>query len=106
VEPHLASHSLPISIGSTNPLRRVLFCPLFSKQMFFLIMVCFSCSGYSQCEDIYLNKTKPVVKQQMVKDSVADNKDSGIMTKTTINEIEKDFNLKLFNVGLSKNTFC
>ena len=46
--------------------------------MFFLVMVCFSCSGYSQCEDIYLNKTKPVVKQQMVKDSVADNKDSGI----------------------------
>jgi hypothetical protein len=74
--------------------------------MFFLVMVCFSCSGYSQYEDIYLNKTKPVVKQQMVKDSVADNKDSGIMIKTTINEIEKDFNLKLFNVGLSKNTFC
>ena len=74
--------------------------------MFFLVMVCFSCSGYSQCEDIYLNKTKPVVKQQMVKDSVADNKDSDIMTKIIINEIEKEFNLKLFNVGLSKNTFC
>ena len=37
---------------------------------------------------------------------VADNKDSGIVIKTTISEIEKDFNLKLFNVGLSKNTFC
>ena len=67
--------------------------------MFFLVMVCFSCSVYSQCEGVYLNKTKPVVKQQMVKDS-------GIMTKIIINEIEKDFNLKLFNVGLSKNTFC
>ena len=74
--------------------------------MLILFIICFSCSGYSQCEDIYLNKTKPVVKQQMVKDSVADNKDSGIMIKTTISEIEKDFNLKLFNVGLSKNTFC
>ena len=37
---------------------------------------------------------------------VVDNKDSGIVTKTTINEIEKDFNLKLFNVTLSKNSFC
>ena len=37
---------------------------------------------------------------------VAVNKDSGIVIKTTISEIEKDFNLKLFNVGLSKNTFC
>ena len=42
----------------------------------------------------------------MVKDSVADNKDSDIMTKIIINEIEKEFNIKLFNVGLSKNTFC
>ena len=37
---------------------------------------------------------------------VADNKDSGVVIKTTINEIEKDFNLKFFNVVLSKNTFC
>ena len=54
--------------------------------MLILFIICFSCSGYSQCEDTYLNKTKPVVKQQMVKDSVADNKDSGIMTKIIINE--------------------